>query len=118
MHEGGKSANEETGLGAPHLTVKGPPVLYHLSICSLLSMVKRPTDPLSPPPACLHGSAQASWPGNSSPGLVTRRRSGMALQGTWPSLRAPTTSTASKVPREQGEGRWRVAGSRVVKATT
>lgn len=33
-----------------------------------------------------------------SPGLVTRRSSGIALQGTWPSLRAPTISTASKVP--------------------
>lgn len=33
-----------------------------------------------------------------SPGLATLRSSGMALQGTWPSLRAPTISTASKVP--------------------
>ena len=38
------------------------------------------------------------WMGCFSPGLVTRRSSGIALQGTWPSLRAPTISTASKVP--------------------
>ena len=38
------------------------------------------------------------WTGCLSPDLVTRRSSGIALQGTWPSLRAPTISTASKVP--------------------
>lgn len=53
--------------------------------------------------ACVCGCGEGKVPacgrmGCFSPGLVTRRSSGMALQGTWPSLRAPTISTASKVP--------------------
>ena len=50
--------------------------------------------------ACVCGCGEGKvpvcgWMGCFSPGLVTRRSSGTALQGTWPSLRAPTVSTAS-----------------------
>lgn len=48
------------------------------------------------------------WAGCFSPDLVTQRSSGIALQGTWPSLRAPTVSTASKVP---AWGVWMWCGS-------